>query len=183
MADKKEKKLISDILAGDEKALHRFWQLYVFKLFAFIKRRVENNADAEEILQDALLAFLEALRDFEGQSKLNTFLYGIAKHKIVDYYRKRKVKQVFLSQLPEEVIPLLSAFLKPEEEFDAQEVRKRINEVFLKLTPRYRTILILKYIDSLSVKQIAEVLKVTVKSAESTLFRARMAFVKIYNVS
>ncbi len=179
----KEVTFIHDILAGDEQALREFARAYSPKVFGFIRKKVGQDADAEEILQDTLLAGLEGLRDFGGRCTLSTYLCAIARHKVIDYYRRRKLKQIVFSQLPEEVLPVLSAFLGPEGAFDAHEVQERIALVFQKLRPRYRQILVLKYIEDRSVKEIAQELAITTKSAESTLFRARVAFATSYSRS
>lgn len=175
-----EKQLVSGIITGEEEALQYFWQTQSPIVWSFIKKRLASPQDAEEILQDTFLAALDSLRDFDFRCKLSTFVCSIAQHKIIDYYRKKRVKQIFLSQVPEEILPLISQFLGPEEEFDTQEVRSRIQKVFARIRPLYRTILIMKYQEGRSVLEIAKALAVTMKSAESSLFRARMEFVKVY---
>lgn len=87
---KDEKELILGILQGDEKFLRIFYHLYTPRLFTFIKNRTATIEDAEEILQDSLLSSIDALRDFSYKSKLSTFLFSIAKNKVIDYYRKKK---------------------------------------------------------------------------------------------
>lgn len=175
-----EKQLVANILLGQEGALRRFWREVSPTVCVFINRRVACKEDSEEILQDTFLAAIESLRDFDFRCRLATFVRSIAQHKIIDYYRRRKVKQVLFSQVPEDFIPLLSQFLGPEEEFDVKEVRGRIQLVFARIRPLYKKILLLKYTEGRSVAEIAQALSVTLKSAESTLFRARMEFVKVY---
>lgn len=175
-----EKELVQSILRGEEKALRRFWREVGPTVYAFITKRIAVKEDAEEILQDSLLASLESLRDFDFRCRLATFVRSIAQHKIIDHYRKKRLKQIFFSQVPEDFLPLISQFLGPEEEFDTREARQRIQIVFQRLRPLYRRILRLKYIEGYSVSEIAQILSVTMKSAESTLFRARMEFVKVY---
>ena len=51
--------------------------------FSFVRSQISNYQIAEEIAQDVFIDFIEALRDFE-QSSLKTFLFSIARHKIVD---------------------------------------------------------------------------------------------------
>lgn len=175
-----EQLVIKGILAGNEESLRAFSQAYTKRLFAFIQKKVANESDAEEILQDVLLAGLEGLRDFDQRSKLSTYLFAIANHKIIDYYRKKKIKQVVFSQMPEEFLPIMSAIVGPEEEFDMKEVRERMAKALSKLSPQYQKVLVLKYMEDLPVAQIAVRLSISFKSAESTLFRARSAFAKLY---
>ncbi len=177
-----ENMVVKSVLLGDEKALRQFWREHSPKIHAFIRKRIQSAEDAEEILQDTFLAVLESLRDFDFRCQLSTFLCSIAQHKIIDHYRKKKVKQILLSRLSADWVPLVSQFLGPEEEFDTKEVEYRIRLVFARLRPLHRKILTMKYIEGQSVAEIAKQLAVTLKSAESTLFRARMAFVEIYQV-
>lgn len=171
--------IIERILSGDKKTLSLFYRTYAPKLSRFIAGKVSNAHDAEEILQDTLFAFLEALRDFHGKSSLQTFLFAICHHKIVDFYRKKRVKSIVFSQMPS-LESLMSPLLNPEEELDATLVRENIHQCLERIVPRYRQVLLLKYLDRMSVEAIAEKLAITFKSAESLLFRARKAFVESF---
>lgn len=169
--------LIPKILARDRHALLTFYRRFAPKLSRFIAGKVANPGDAEEVLQDTLYAFLEAIRDFQGKSNIQTFLFSICQHKVVDYYRKKKLKHAVFSQMPQ-LEAIISPLLGPEEELDAALVKEKIHAVLGRLLPRHRQILMLKYLDGLSVAQIAKHLAMTFKSVESQLFRARKAFVQ-----
>jgi len=122
---------------------------------------------------------LEAIRDFQGASTIKTFLFSICQHKIVDYYRRKKIKQVVFSRTPNLEV-LVSPILNPEEELDTVLLKEKIHIVFSKILPQYKKLLMLKYIDNLTVAQIAEQFALSVKGAESQLFRARKAFVESF---
>ena len=171
--------LIFKILARDRQAIFTFYRRFAPKLSRFIAGKVANAADAEEILQDTLYAFLEAIRDFQGKSNIQTFLFSICQHKIVDYYRKKKLKHAVFSQMPQ-LEAIISPLIGPEEQLDATLVKEKIHVVLGRLLPRYRQILLLKYLDGLSVEEIAKHLAMTFKSVESQLFRARKAFVEYF---
>jgi len=171
--------LIDKILSRDRQALSTFYRNFAPKLARFIRAKVENPADGEEILQDTLYAFLEAIRDFHGKSSLETFLFAICQHKVIDFYRRKKIKHLVFSQLPE-LSELVSPMLNPEEELDTTLFKEKIGRVLSRLIPRYRQILLFKYFDGLSVEEISRRLSITFKSAESRLFRARKAFVEIF---
>lgn len=170
---------INRILHRDKRAIVLFYRVYRPKLTRFIKSKVTNPQDGEEILQDTLFAFLEALRDFGGRSTIQTFLFSICRHKIIDFYRKKKLKQVVFSQAPQ-LEALISPLLTPEEELDVSVLSEKIHRVMRSLVPQYRTMLTLKYFEDVSVDDIAEKFAITFKSAESKLFRARKAFVEAF---
>lgn len=169
--------IISKILSRDRKTLLMFYRRYAPKLARFIAGKVANQSDAEEILQDTLYAFLEAIRDFQGKSNIQTFLFSICQHKVVDYYRRKKLKQAVFSQMPQ-LEAIISPLVSPEDQLDATLVKEKIHAVLGRLLPRHRQILVLKYLDGLSVEEIAKHLTLTFKSVESQLFRARKAFVE-----
>ena len=181
MEGEKEKKQVAEILSGNERTLRTFYKQYARPLTSFVGKRVDMKEDVEEIVQDAFFAFLEALRDFSFKSSLFTFLCAIANHKIIDYYRKRKIKSVLFSKISD-VEPFLSNLIGPEQRFDEVLVARKIKETFTKLPSRQRLILSLKYIYGYSVAEIAHKLAISFKSAESSLFRARKAFVAIYSL-
>jgi RNA polymerase sigma-70 factor (ECF subfamily) len=174
-----DRQLIPKILSRDRIALLTFYRRFTPKLSRFIATKIGNPADAEEILQDTLYAFLEAIRDFEGKSNVQTFLFSICQHKIIDFYRKKKIRHAVFSQLPQ-LEALISPLLSPEEELDVTLAKEKIHTVLVRLLPRYRRILVLKYIEGHSVEEIAQKLTLTFKSVESQLFRARKAFVELF---
>src|SRR5262249_7044945 len=118
--------LIAHILSRDRRALSIFYKKYTPKLVVYIRRKVQNPADADAILQDTLFAFLEAIRYFHGKSSLTTFLYSICHHKIVDFYRRKKLKQLVFSQMPNLEI-LVSQLRNPEEELDSVLLKEKIH--------------------------------------------------------
>jgi RNA polymerase sigma-70 factor (ECF subfamily) len=176
-----EKDIVAKILKGEEKALREFYQSYCPKLSCFVKGKIADEKDAEEVLQDIFLAFLESLRDFSFRSSLYTFIYSIAQHKIIDYYRRKRIKNIVFSKLPE-LGELVSTLSLPEEELDSELLCQKINGTFRRLAPKYEKILKLKYIYGYSVLEIAQKMSISFKSAESSLFRARRAFIEAYSL-
>lgn len=176
----KDSQLVQNILKGDESSLLTFHRTYSPKLFNYIKNKINTPQDAEEVLQDSLFVALDALRDYAGQSSVYTYIYGITKHKVVDYYRRKKIKNIVFSKLPT-VKNLVSNLLSPEQKYTEKELIDRINRCFLQMKPHYMKVLKLKYIEGLTVNQIAFYTKETIKAVESTLFRARKQFVKVFS--
>ena len=176
----KEKQIVERILKGDEKTLLVFYRHFQKSLASYIRKKVENEADVEEILQDTLFATLEGLRDFSFRSSLFTFICSIANHKVIDFYRRKKIRKIFFSASTE-VEMLLSTLFGPEDQLSDQLLRQKIEETFRKIAPRYEKVLKLKYIYGYSVSEVAGKLSISFKSAESQLFRARKAFVEAYS--
>jgi len=176
-----DKGMVTGILGGNEKALRAFYTHYAPYASNFVRQRIGDEKDIEEIVQDTLVATIEALRDFSFNCSLSTFVCGIAKRKIVDMYRRRKLKRIVFSHSAQ-LDHVLSVFTTPEEQLNDVMVKQAIERAFVKIAPWYREILKMKYVDGLSVADIALCHSQSSKSVESALFRARKAFVKAYAV-
>lgn len=176
-----EKKIVTEILQGNEATLRFFYTHFERPLRAYIAHRIANEEDAEEIRQDVLLATIEGLRDFSFRSSLFTFICSIANHKIIDLYRKKRIKNIVFSRLGD-IEPFLSTLLSPEKTFDEEILKEKIKATFRRIAPSYSKILKLKYVYGYSVTEIAHILSISFKSAESQLFRARQAFVSHFSL-
>jgi RNA polymerase sigma-70 factor (ECF subfamily) len=171
-----EKELVRQILLGNQKATEEFYRLYKPKLWRYILQKAEPQA-AEEILQDTFISALASLATFSGKSTLYSWLLGIARHEIGDFYRRRKIKEIVFSRLPF-LEKLVSRALSPEFSLEEKELKERLKQHLGNMSEGYRQILRLKYIENLSVAEIAQKLKISLKACESKLFRARLAFQK-----
>ena len=74
----------------DEKALLSFYRAHHASILQFIYKQVGQKDVAEELTQDSFLDFIEGLRNFRGESTLKTYLFSIARFKIIDYIKKKK---------------------------------------------------------------------------------------------
>lgn len=178
--NQEEKALLEKIIKRDEKALFFVYKKYQPSIFNYVKSQINNYQLAEELTQDIFLDFIEALRDFRFQSSLKTFLFSIARHKIVDQIRKKKIKSILFSRLPSYIVESLKVVFI-DEEIDKKELREKILGILESLPNDYRVILRLKYIEGIKIKEIADKLKMNFKAAESLLFRARKSFIKVFN--
>ena len=169
ICDMRENRLVEEILSPN------FRQ----KLTRLIARKVADPMDVDEIVQDTLLSALDSLPGFKGQSQLFTWVGGIARHEIVDFYRRKKIKQIVFSKLPF-LEKLVSQALGPELAYQELETKTKILATLKRLSEGYAQILRLKYVEELSMRQIANQLNLTVKAVESRLTRARLAFQKVY---
>jgi RNA polymerase sigma-70 factor (ECF subfamily) len=171
--------IIGRILSGDTDAVIEFYKLYSPKLLKHLKTKLPTIQDAEEVLNDTFLAAIDELALFRENCNLKTWLYRIASNKTADFYRKRKIKSVFLSQAPFLEI-LASEFEQPEFQFEKDKIRDKIEKAFLSIPQHYQKILHLHYEDKIPVKELARIFNLSFKATESLLFRARKQFQLAY---
>ncbi|MGQ9682716.1 MAG: RNA polymerase sigma factor [Anaerolineae bacterium] len=171
--------LAQRIVAGDQGALEIFYQRYFTRLYRFVYYQVGgSHDDAQDVLQDALIAALKSLHSFRGDSSLYSWLCGVAWNKAADFrrreYRMAQVEQRSLKSVRE--TPEAEIEPAPDNVLVLQEHRERVHETLRTLPAHYRQVLVLKYAEGLPVEDIAQIMRRTFKSTESLLTRARSAF-------
>ncbi len=174
-----DKEIINAITNKNEKVLFDFYKKNKKELFYFIKRSIKDDFDVEELVQDTFLSFIESLRDFRFQSSLKTFLFAIGKRKIIDKIRRKKIKKILFSFLPEKFIDTLGHIIL-DDEIDKKILMSKLDNVFSSLPNDYSLVLQLKYKDGYKVEEIAKKINLNFKATESLIFRARKAFIKVY---
>ncbi|MBU3935385.1 RNA polymerase sigma factor [Patescibacteria group bacterium] len=154
-----------------------FYNKYHRRIRSFVAKKIDDEGVAEELTNDIMLAGINSRPNFSGKSSEFSWLCGIAKHKIIDYYRKKKLKTILFSVSPvfEEIA---DQALNPERDSLKNELKEEIKKTFKAVGEGYGKILRLKYVEGLAVGQIAKKLKMSVKATESRLFRARKGFSK-----
>ena len=171
--------LIKKIIAGDSDAVVEFYKLYSPGLMQYLSHKLPRKEDAEELLNDTFFEALDTLSFFQNRSTVKTWLLRIAHNKVADFYRKRKLRSILLSQVP--FLEIVAAEIdQPEFEYEKQMVSKKIDIAMKSLSEKYREILTMKYVKRFSIKRIALELHMTVKAAESLLYRARQSFMLAY---
>lgn len=174
-----EKELVREILKGEKKAIDCLYSHYKRGLLHFINQKVADKKDAEEILQDTFISALDSLPLFQHKSLLMTWLKAIAKHEVADFYRRQKIKTILFSHFPF-LEKIIDQALGPDLAIQEKEMKVKVWLTLKNLSEGYRKILRLKYIEGLSMAEIAQELKITVKAVESRLSRARLAFQKAF---
>jgi RNA polymerase sigma-70 factor (ECF subfamily) len=144
----------------------RVWQAFSALLRQFIFNRVQNNEDAEDILQEIFLKIHQNIIQLNEEDKLRAWVYQIARNAIIDYYRRKKP----ISALPEEIeIPdhLM------DEPVTAADYAPGLKIMIDRLPEKYRQALILDEFEDLPQKQIAQALGLSLPGAKSRIQRAR----------
>ena len=177
--------MIRRMLAGDEEAFDRFVADYVPRLQRFALRRLSNDHElARDISQTTIVKAIAKLDTFRGEAALMTWLCACCRTEIAAYFRREGRGGVAV-ELDEESAPERSQWSPepppgPENEVLQWEASELVHEALDLLPNHYGQALEWKYLEELSVKEIALRLEVRPKAAESLLTRARSAFKKEY---
>lgn len=165
--------LVTDLKMGVPEAVEVWYKQYHDTILRFVQQKLNSREDAEEITREIFVNALRQLPLFRQDSSLKTWMLRIAAHEIADYYRRRYAKK-FIHALP------LSHLLFTEDPQGMHETSQLVIQTLNSLRADYREVLLMKYVDNISVRDMAHVLQRSLKSVESDLFRARKEFRHLY---
>jgi RNA polymerase sigma-70 factor (ECF subfamily) len=138
------------------------------QVFGYLRARVGSETVAEDLTADTFLAAVQAIDRNAVPQLTVAWLIGVARHKLVDHWRRRAREERSLHLLPEEA--------QEPDGVEARFERARTQAVLDELGPHHRAALTLRYLDGLSVPEVAQHLERTVHATEALLVRARNAF-------
>ena len=152
-------------LPSMDEPLDRVWNRYSQRLKVFIRGRVADDAEAEDILQEVFIRVHRHLCCQMDWDKPNGWFYQIARNLIIDHYRRRRELVELSDSLPAD--PDL-----PEDDPEA-ELALSLKDMINELPEPYRQALLLTEYQGLSQKQLAESQNLSLSGAKSRVQRAR----------
>lgn len=147
------------------------WTEHRTRLLTFVRRRVASLEDAEDLVQDILLKAARHTDQLQSESRLQAWLYQIARNAIADYYRASRPE---MDTLDNDVV---------EEETDADAIRdiaECIEPFIQDLDPAYRDALVMADLHRLPQAEVAQRLGISISGAKSRIQRARKQLADAY---
>jgi len=161
------------VAEGNEQAFEQLVQKYQLAVFNTIYRYIGNQDDVQDLGQEIFIKIWRNASKFRGKSKFSTWLYRIVVNHCINYRRKNRRGHVSLDELTEKGrIP--EAF-KVEPDWEQRRKVELVRKAVSELPDRQRMALVLAQFEEKSYKEIAEIMKVSLSSVESLIFRARSA--------
>jgi RNA polymerase sigma-70 factor (ECF subfamily) len=179
-----ESRMIASILAGDAQLFHELIRPYERRVYAMALSFLRNEADAEDVAQEAFLKAFRGLASFRGDAKFGTWLVSITLNEARSRIRRRdSIKMESLDEPEDDQGHSSPALLRdwkeiPSEALERKEVRSLLQKAITALPQIYREVFQLRDIEQLSVNEAAEALGITVSSVKVRLHRARMMLQK-----
>lgn len=150
---------------------------YSTKIFGKCLTILKEESLAQDATQDVMMKILLNLSKFGGKSKFSTWVYSITYNFCIDFIRKKKKDK---SQYYEDV----SQFEDVVDEIDDKELLEieldRLKEIMDRIPPADKSILMMKYLDGMSIKEICVVINKTESAIKMQIKRAKLKFVKMH---
>jgi RNA polymerase sigma-70 factor (ECF subfamily) len=170
---------LAALQAGDRAEFARFVEAYSGRVYRLALKMLQNPQDAEDILQETFIKAYKALPNFEGRSRLSTWLYRIATNEALMFLRKKRPVQVSVDvplendegeERPRQIIDWCCL---PESELMSTEARANLDRSVEQLPETLRAVFLLRDIEGLSTRETAEVLDISEAAVKTRLSRAR----------
>ena len=174
------KKRIKQVLKGDQDAYAEIVEIFKDKIFQLCYRMLGNRHEAEDMAQEAFIRAYVNIASFNINLKFSTWLYRIATNLCIDRIRKKKPDYYLDAEVKgTEGLTMYSQIAAdtslPEEEIESMELQEMIQKEISKLPEKYRTVIVLKYIEELSLNEISEILDMPLGTVKTRIHRGREA--------
>ena len=179
--DVESPEFVRRLKAYDDVAFQYLIQKFKDRVFNLTLRLTRNPDDAEEVLQETFLAIFDKIDTFQGKSKLSTWIYAIAYNAALNRIKKNNSSAVTFED--ETALNIDPSWLRNksvvfnhggETPLLQKELEDKLNQAIDTLPDGYREIFILKEIEKMSVKDIAELFHINPGAVKTRLHRARL---------
>jgi RNA polymerase sigma-70 factor, ECF subfamily len=164
---------VEQVAAGDPRTgLLALYDTALPEVYGYLLHRCGRTALAEDLTAETFLAAVDAVRKERPPPLSTGWLIGIARHKLVDHWRRLAREERTLSAVADD--PTLRP--QSDDPWDARLDALQAQETLLTLAPQHRAALTLRYLDDLPVNEVARLMDRTLHATEALLVRARTAF-------
>jgi RNA polymerase sigma-70 factor (ECF subfamily) len=170
-----DERLIAAAKGGDRSAIETLLERHQQQVYAFGRRMCRNAEDAKDVTQDTLLAATRAIGDFQGSSKLSTWLFTIARRFCIRRQERDAARPLEPASMDRAARTVADARPDPAEAAESKELHEMVEDALDALEPNQREAFILRDVEGMTAPEVAEVLGVRVEAVKSRLHRARSA--------
>ena len=190
LTDIPDEELMLELQAGREEAFNEIVNRYKDYSVRFCYRFVRDLEQSEDISQEGFIRLYKYRYKYQITAKFITLLSKILTNLCLDEFRKRKSHtKVELDAMGEDGMDRLDAHSvlgdasspDPEQEAYTRELGEKIKQILKTLSPRYRTVLILRQFHGYSYKEIAEIMGASLNEVKIWIHRARNQLKQKFN--
>ncbi len=158
----------------DPESFTKVYDLYVERIYRFIFFKVANAEDAQDLTSEVFLKTWQYINDGKAVKNLNAFFYKIARNLIIDHYRKNSLSQqdVSLETAKENLDQRVEVAKDELKQIETKLAIENVENKLRELKDEYREVIILRYVDGLSIGEIADVVDKKKGTVRVLLYRA-----------
>lgn len=176
-------KRINEVIKGDQDAFEEIVTMFQQRLYHVCYRMLGNPQEAEDIAQEAFVRAYVNIHTYDQKRKFSTWLFRIATNLCIDRIRKKKPDYYLDATVPgTDGLNMYSQIAAqgdlPEEEVERMEAQDRVQYEIGRLPEKYRTVIILRYMEELPLQEISDILELPLGTVKTRVHRGREALRK-----
>ncbi len=181
--------LVAKAKEGDQVSFSKLMNRYRDSIYFMVLKMVHNRDDAEDLTIEAFGKAFNNISNYSADFAFSTWLFKIATNNSIDFIRKKRLLTTSLDQKTQtddgEITPVAVKDHNPdpEESMMKDQRAQKIRAAIEQLSPKYRTLIELRYLDELSYEEIAEKLDIPLGTVKAQLFRAKDMLYNILKVT
>lgn len=172
-----DKELVLKTLKGDRKAFEMIILRYQQPLLNYLGRVLNERELAADFCQEVFLKAYASLASYRPQYKFSTWLFKIASNSVIDYWRKKKIPAVSLSQPArddEDLLPQVADSGTPvDRKYELAQLRARIEAALARVPASFRELFVLRHVNEFAYEEIAEIKGLPVGTVKNRVFQAK----------
>jgi RNA polymerase sigma-70 factor, ECF subfamily len=183
-SNRAEAEMIAAILAGETQLYHELIRPYERNVYLMALSYMKNEADAEDVAQEAFVKAFKNLASFRAEARFSTWLISITLNEARSRLRRKSLLRMdSLDTPPDEEQNVSPALLRdwreiPSEVLERGEIRQLLQEAIEQLPDIYRQVFLLRDVQEMTINETAEALNISIPSVKVRLHRARMMLQK-----
>jgi RNA polymerase sigma-70 factor, ECF subfamily len=167
-----ETDLLARLRSGEPRAFEDLVRTHQHRVFGVALRMLGSRAEAEDVAQEVFLRVHRAVRDFRGEAKLSTWLYGIASNLCLNRLASAERRRVRHDD--EAVLQIATDAPDATATMERRELESALRDAIAALPDERRIVVVLRDLEGLSYEEVAEALSLEPGTVRSRLHRARM---------
>jgi len=174
-----EAQVVKKAKAGDQWAIAEIVEQHSRRIYNLALRIMQNEEDAEDVLQETFLIFIDKIHSFEEKSSIGTWLYRIGTNVALGKFRGKSHIDPEVSIHDPEFDSLKGHEIRdwpnhPEKELDPDSFNACLKEALKSLSEEYRIVFVLRDLEGLSTRETANILNISVSNVKVRLMRSRL---------
>ena len=177
-SSKTDEEIAKSVQSGDVEAFGILVERYEQKMKRYARRFLLGSHDAEDIAQDVFLKCYTNIQSFDVKRRFSPWIYRIAHNELVNRIKKKGREPLPFFDA-DTIFPHPVAKEKSERGVEMSEARELVEKTLDKLTPYYREVLVLYYIEELSYEEISDIIQIPISTVGVRLKRAKESMKKV----
>ena len=173
-----EQVLVDRISSGDSAAFQEFVDRYKKKIYYIAYDITGDHDDAEDVSQEVFIKVFRSLKTFRRNAKISSWLYQISVNASIDLLRKKSSKpeksmdDIERADIQENLPGIGTRAQNPERSAEDLIIQKHISEALQKVSPKERSVFVMRHYNELKIREIAEILGVSPGTVKALFYRA-----------